>query len=94
MYGKGKVVPVRNNQALRHEDIWESEGMAPPFLISGLDGGEWLASSPGRFTRGKNHRYPLDRRMGGPQSRSGRRGEQKILAPTGTRTPTPLPSSP
>jgi hypothetical protein len=32
--------------------------------------------------------------MGGPQSRSGRRGEEKILDPTGTGTPTSRPSSP
>jgi hypothetical protein len=37
---------------------------------------------------GKGLRYPLDRRLGGPQSRSGRRGEEKILEPTGTQTPT------
>jgi hypothetical protein len=48
------------------------------FLTSGLDTGEWSASSPGRFTlRGKNPRHPLNRRIGGPQSRSGRRGEKK-----------------
>jgi hypothetical protein len=41
--------------------------------------------------------YPrnlLDRRLGGPQSRSGRHGEEKILDPTGTRTPTPRSSRP
>jgi hypothetical protein len=38
--------------------------------------------------------YPLDRRLGGLQSRSGRRGEDKILDPTKTRTPTPRPSCP
>jgi hypothetical protein len=27
----------------------------------------------------KEPQYPLDRRLGGPQSRSGRRGEEKIL---------------
>jgi hypothetical protein len=32
--------------------------------------------------------------LGGPQSRSGRRGEEKILDPTGTRTPTSWSSSP
>jgi hypothetical protein len=32
--------------------------------------------------------------MGGPQSRSGRRGEAKILDSTETRTPTPLSYSP
>jgi hypothetical protein len=43
---------------------------------------------------GKRPRYPFNRRQSGPQSRSGRRGEQKILDPTGARTLTPLPSSP
>jgi hypothetical protein len=36
------------------------------------------------YPRGKSSRYPLDRRLGGSQSRSGRRGEKKILDPTGT----------
>jgi hypothetical protein len=58
----------------------------PLFLTSALVGGEWSTSRPGRFTpRGKSPRYPLDRRLGGPQSRSGRSGEEKILSPTGTR---------
>jgi hypothetical protein len=39
-------------------------------------------------------RYALDRRLGGPQSRSGQFGEEKILDPTGIRTPTPRSSSP
>jgi uncharacterized protein YerC len=30
----------------------------------------------------------LDRRLGGPQSRSGQREEEKILDQSGTRTPT------
>jgi hypothetical protein len=38
---------------------------------------------------GKSSWYPLDRRLGGPQSRSGRPGEVKILDHTGTRTLTP-----
>jgi hypothetical protein len=37
------------------------------------------------YPRGESPRYPLDRRFGGPQSQSGRHGEVKILAPTGTR---------
>jgi hypothetical protein len=49
------------------------------FLTSALAGGEWSASRPGRFTPGGNNpRYPLDRRLGGPQSRSGRRREMKV----------------
>jgi hypothetical protein len=39
------------------------------------------------YPRGKSFRYPLDRRLGLPQSRSGRYVEAKILDPTGTRTP-------
>jgi hypothetical protein len=46
------------------------------------------------YPRGKSPRYPVDRRLGGPQSRSERLGEKKILDPTGTRTPTSPPFSP
>jgi hypothetical protein len=44
------------------------------------------------YLRGKSPRYPSDRRLGGPQSRSGRRGEMKILAPIWNLTPTPCSS--
>jgi hypothetical protein len=58
------------------------------FLTSALVRGEWSVSRPGRFNpRGKISRYLLNRRLGGPQNQSGRHGEEKILAPTGTRTP-------
>jgi hypothetical protein len=53
--------------------------MAITFLTSALDGGEWSASLLGRLSRGKSPRYPLDRRLGGPQSRSVRYGKEKIL---------------
>jgi hypothetical protein len=43
------------------------------FLTSTLDGDEWSASRFGRFNpHGKSPWYPLDRRLGGTQSRSGR----------------------
>jgi hypothetical protein len=61
------------------------------FLTSALAGGEWTVSRSGRV---KSPRYPLDWRMGGPQSWSGRRGEEKCIDPTGTRTATPRSSSP
>jgi hypothetical protein len=48
------------------------------------------ASTP-RLPRIRNPRYPLHRRLCGPQNQSGRHGEEKILAPTGTRTPAPRP---
>jgi hypothetical protein len=45
------------------------------------------------YSRGNSPRYPLEMRLGGPQNRSGRRRAEKILGHTGTRTPTPRPSS-
>jgi hypothetical protein len=39
--------------------------IAAPFFTSTLDGGEWSASRPGRFTSGNLIRYPLDWRVGG-----------------------------
>jgi hypothetical protein len=38
------------------------------------------------YPRGSRPRYPLARRLGGPQSRSGRRGEEKNLALPGIET--------
>jgi hypothetical protein len=43
--------------------------------------------APAALPPGKSPQYPLYRRLGGPQSRSERNGEVKILDPTGTRTP-------
>jgi hypothetical protein len=60
------------------------------FFISALVGGEWSASRPSRFTPGERApRCPLDRRLGGPQNRSLRLGEETILDPTGTRNSDP-----
>jgi len=40
-----------------------------------VSGSEWSATCPGKFTPGvKAPQCPLDRRMGGPQSLSGRDG--------------------
>jgi len=44
---------------------------APP-RAPRVDGGEWLTACPGRITRGKENRYQLYRRQGGPQTQSGR----------------------
>jgi hypothetical protein len=64
-------------------------------LTSALVGGEWSGfHTPAALPPGKSPRYPLYRRFGGPQSRSGRHEEVKILDPTGTRTPTSQSSSP
>jgi hypothetical protein len=60
-------------------------GIAPPLLISALDGGEWSASRPGRFT--PREIAPGTQWLCGPQSRSGRYEEDTNLAPAGNRTP-------
>jgi hypothetical protein len=58
------------------------------FTTSALDVGEWSASRPGRaLPPGKDPRYPLARRLGGPQSRSGHMLEEKSFASAGDRTP-------
>jgi hypothetical protein len=55
---------------------WGSGDTAP--RTSALEGGEWSASRRGRFTpQEQSSWYPLDRRLGGFQSRSGRDGEEK-----------------
>jgi hypothetical protein len=54
-------------------------------LTSALDWGGWSTPRPGRFTPGKETRYPSYRRLSGPQGRSGRL--QKISPPTGIRSP-------
>ena len=51
------------------------------FLTSELDGCEWSTLRPDRFTLGKETRYPLNRWLGGPQSRSGPFGEEQKLLP-------------
>jgi hypothetical protein len=70
--------------------VWGSGCVDPPFLDFGTSW-RWVVSFTPRslYPRGRTPRYPLDRRLSGPQSRFGRRGEEKILDPTGTRTPTP-----
>jgi hypothetical protein len=49
-------------------------------------GGEWSALSPSRCNPKKYPQLPFDRALGGRQNQLGRRGEEKNLAPTGTRT--------
>jgi hypothetical protein len=54
-------------------------------LTSALDRGVWLTPRSGRFTPGKETRYPLYRSVGGPQDRSGR--VREISPSTGNRSP-------
>jgi len=52
-------------------------------LAWALDEGKWSTSRPGRFIPGKEVRHPLNKRLGGPQSRYGRFGERTILPQPG-----------
>jgi hypothetical protein len=72
---------------------FRSGGIAPLFLTSALDTGEWSASRPSHFTpRGNSPQYPLVRRLGGPKSWCGHCEEEKNLLPLLgiERTPTSL----
>jgi hypothetical protein len=42
-----------------HEDVRENGSIAPPFLISVLEGGEWPASRFDRFTPIKEPLVPI-----------------------------------
>jgi len=53
-----------------------------------LEGGEWSAARPGRTLPPRKTRYPLYRRLGVPQGRSGR---AENLVPTGIRSRTVQP---
>ena len=66
------ILPVYALKAYRG-----SRSITPPILILAIRG-EWLTSRPGRFTAAKVPRYSLNRRSGGPQSRSRPFGEEKI----------------
>jgi hypothetical protein len=60
---------------------WEWRFNSTHSLTSALDGNEWSAHAPAALPQGKGPWYPLDRRLGGPQSRSGRGGEEKNSQP-------------
>jgi len=57
-------------------------------MTAALEGGEWSAARPGRTLPPEKTRYPLYRRLGGPQGRSGR---AEILIPTRIRSRTVQP---
>jgi hypothetical protein len=90
-----KLYQCLNNWTLRHEGIGGSGCIDPHFLDLSTSW-SWMVSFTPRplYPREKNPRHQLDRMLGEPQSQSGRHTEEKVLDPTGTRTPTPRSSSP
>jgi hypothetical protein len=77
-----RMEEMRNirKDALRHEGVWGSGCIDPHFLELGISW-SWLVSFTPLplYPQGKSPRYPLNRSLDGPQSRSGRCGEEKIL---------------
>jgi hypothetical protein len=64
---------IGKNVKLSHNTPMEEQGERM-YSSCSIDGGEWSESCPGRaLPPGKDPRCPLDRRLGGPQSRSGHR---------------------
>jgi hypothetical protein len=61
---------------------WENEGIAPRILDLGTRW-RWVVSFTPRpfYSQGKSRWYPLDRKLSGPQKRSGRCGEGKNSQP-------------
>jgi hypothetical protein len=84
VYRKGKKVKLSLciiNWGLHHEDVRESKDIGPPFLTSAVDGADWSASRPCRFT--PREIAPGTHCIGGYE----RYGEEKNIAPAGNRTP-------
>ena len=86
--GKGKVFPLQAR-------LWPRRWVEVKLYFSmtaALEWGEWSAARPGRTLPPGKTRYPLYRRLGGPQGRSGR---AENLAPPGfdPRTVQPVAQS-
>jgi hypothetical protein len=85
---KSKAVPLHAMEALGGRG-----GIAPthsrPRHYMGVSGQHHVLAA--LYPRGKDPRYPLYRRLGGPQSRSGHRLEVKSFAPAGDRTSSSSP---
>ena len=64
---QGKVRPRRSHKGPEGKLRYSSTLS----LTLTLEGGGWLTPRPGRFTLGKEIRYPLYRSLGGPRGRSG-----------------------
>jgi hypothetical protein len=61
---------------------WGSGGIAPHILNLGIRWRSVISSMPRPlYIWGRSFLYPLDRGLGGPQSRSGRGGEEEISNP-------------
>jgi hypothetical protein len=79
------------NLAPHHEDVWGNAGIAPPFLISALGGGEWSASCIFHFIPRKRAQYPLDMKFDGPRAAPHALSRNKLFSPPGIECPAVQP---
>ena len=86
--GKGKDHPRTGHEGPEGEYSYS----CTLSLTSALDGGGWSTPRPGRFTPGKETRYPLYRRLGRPQGRSGRVRKISLTPGFDPRTVQPVSS--
>jgi len=84
---KVKVRPVTSHEGTAGEERYSSI----LFLTSALDENGWSAPRPDRFTFGKETRYPLCRRLSGPQGRCRRARKTSPPPQTGIRSWTVQP---
>jgi hypothetical protein len=75
-YHAMKTCPLLNHHAVKTQ--WGSGGIAPR-ILNLVTRWRWVVSFTPRplYPRGKSSLFPLDRRLGGPQSQSGCCGEEK-----------------
>ena len=69
------------NYAPLNEGIWgygELEVYLHTFVTSTVNGSECSKAQPGFCLRGKSFKYTFNKRLSGPQSRSGRLGRENI----------------
>ena len=79
-------------QNMKAQRVSRGIGSSILSLSSAVGGGGWLTPRPGRFTPAKETRYPLYRRLGGPQGRSGRMQNISLPAGLDPRTVQPVAS--
>jgi hypothetical protein len=83
------VLNSLGTMSCRHGEEWRYSTAIPDL---GTYAAEWLYSRPCRFTPGGNRfRSPLDKRLGGPWSLSGRYGQEENVVIAGNRTPAVQP---
>jgi hypothetical protein len=77
--GNAGVTPRINLGARWRYDVCRSGGIDPRILNLGNRWRGVVSFTPWPlYPRGKRPRYPVDRRLGAPQNRAGRGGEEKI----------------